>query len=229
MVGYKAVVGKYEGLGGWVSQVLKDGPSRIEKLAQCLVSRVESGSPTLLVRLVQHSYFKMPRTFQRSSLKPPVRALWSRVSEPGETEVWVQPRQITRAFRVAAGEVGGNHFRSISFLAVAGMRSVLQVGLQRPLEAPFRGSRSRVLAAARACVQGDLLHPAWGQHHTQEIARPGKAGVRPANPSLRATLRHNLTCIWSFPGSELAGWEPQHTPGSWTNPRTRMRCAMPEG
>lgn len=106
-MGYKAVVGKYEGLGGWVSQVLKNGPSRIEKLAQCLVSRVESGSPTLLVRLVQHSYFKMPRTFQRSGLKPPVRALWSRVSEPGETEVWVQPRQITRAFRVAAGEVGG--------------------------------------------------------------------------------------------------------------------------
>lgn len=107
MVGYKAVVGKYEGLGGWMSQVLDDGPSRIEKLAQCLVSRVGSGSPTLLVRLVQHSYLKMPRTFQRSDRKPPVRALWFRVSESGETEVWVQPRQIIRAFRVAAGGVGG--------------------------------------------------------------------------------------------------------------------------
>lgn len=117
---------------------------------------------------------------------------------------------------MAAGG-GGNHFRSISFLAVAGMISVPQVGLQRPLEAPFRGSRSRVLAAARACVQGGLLHRAWRQHHTQETARPGKAGVRPANPSLCATLPHNLTCIWSFPGSKLAGWERQHTPGSWTN------------
>lgn len=84
MVGYKAVVGKYEGLGGWVSQVLDDGPSRIEKLAQCLVSRVGSGFPTLLVRLVQHSYLKMPRTFQKK---------WPKAAGPGVVVQGVRARR----------------------------------------------------------------------------------------------------------------------------------------
>lgn len=218
------VLGKCEGLVGCISQDLNGCPSRIEKLAQCLVSRVGPGSPILLVRLVQRSTRKGCPEPPKKRPKAPVRA--KRVGG-------VQPRQIIRAFRmrvaVGMGEGGGNHFRSSSFLAVAGMRSVPQVGLQRPLEAPFPGSRSRVLAAARACVRGGLLHRAWGQHHAQETARPGKAAVCPTNPNLGDTLQHNLTCIWSFPGSELAGRERQRAPGSWTNPRARLRRAMPEG
>lgn len=106
--------------------------------------------------------------------------------------MWVQPRQITRAFRMRVA-AGRNHFRSISFQAVAGMRSVPQVGQQRPLEAQFRVSGSPVLAAARACDQGGLPHPAWGQHHAQEAARLGKAAVRPT--SFGATRHHNQTCL----------------------------------
>lgn len=136
--------------------------------------------------------------------------------------MWVQPRQITRAFRMRVA-ARRNHFRSISFQAVAGMRSVPQVGPQRPLEAHFRVSGSPVQAAARACVQGGLPHPAWGQHHAQETARLGKAAVRPT--SLGATRHHNQTCLWSFPGSELAGREQQRSPGKWTSPTPR--CAAP--
>lgn len=166
----------------------------------------------------------MPRTSKEAGLKL--------LSEPRESEVSSRDKSsglLECEWRWGWGREGGNHFRSSSFLAVAGMRSVPQVGLQRPLEAPFPGSRSRVLAAARACVREGLLHRAWGQHHAQETARPGKAAVCPTNPNLGDTLQHNLTCIWSFPGSELAGRERQRAPGSWTNPRARLRRAMPEG
>lgn len=54
-VGVVQVLGKCEGLVGCISQDLNDCPSRVEKLAQCLVSRVAPGSPILLVRLVQRS------------------------------------------------------------------------------------------------------------------------------------------------------------------------------
>lgn len=143
--------------------------------------------------------------------------------------MWVQSRQITRAFRmrVAAGRI---HFRSISFQAVAGMRSVPQVGQQRPLEAQFRVSGSPVLAATRACVQGGLPHLAWGQHHAQETARLGKAAVRPISPDLGATRHLNQTCLWSFPGSELAGREQQRSPGKWTSraPHSAAPCRRAE-
>uniref|UniRef100_A0ABK0LUX0 Transmembrane protein 121 n=1 Tax=Rattus norvegicus TaxID=10116 RepID=A0ABK0LUX0_RAT len=104
------------------------------------------------------------------------------------------------------------------------MRSVPQVGPQRPLEAQFRVSRSPMQAAARACVQGGLPHPAWGQHHAQETARLGKAAV-PTSPGLGATRHHNQICFWFFPGSELAGRERQRSPGKWTSPAPC--CAAP--
>lgn len=161
VVGYKAVVGKYEGLGGWISQVLDDGPSRIEKLAQCLVSRVGSRSPTLLVRLVQHSYLKMPRTVQRSGRNPPVLALWSRVSEPGETEVWVS-RRIIRAFSVAAGGVGGGEPLPFHFLPGGGGNEIgPSGGAAAPSGGPVPGLQ--VLgASSSACVQKRLPAPGLG-------------------------------------------------------------------
>lgn len=43
--------------------------------------------------------------------------------------------------------------------------------------------------------------------------------------SLGATRHHNQICLWSFPGSELAGREQQRSPDKWTSPAPR--CAAP--
>ncbi|KAK7798118.1 hypothetical protein U0070_009662, partial [Myodes glareolus] len=71
---------------------------------------------------------------------------------------------------------------------------------------------------------------AQGGASTGGGARGGGAerSTKRLGPALRLG-RAGRRAASGWPGSELAGWEPQHTPGSWTNPRTRMRCAMPEG
>lgn len=125
----QSVTGRHKELVGWIFLDLYDSPVRMGKLAQHPVPRVEPGFPILPVRNIRKGC--------PESLKKRLKAAFQR--QERRREVWVQPPQITRAFRMRLAE-GRNHFRSVSFLAVAGMRSIPQVGLQRPLEAPFSSS-----------------------------------------------------------------------------------------